>query len=123
MVGIRVVLGMVVPYVICSLVPVILELVLGFLALKPPYAHVHHLALSGHNCLVGHARCDGVVRLNWAFRLWPAHVDQSLALWYHCLCCYDESSQFGFRCRRHEKLDDLGCRENSPVVARVSSER
>ena len=95
------------------------ELVLGFPAPKPPYAHIHHLAPSGHDCLFGHPSCRGVVRLDRDFRLGPTHVDQGLTMRYHLSCCYEESSQFSFRCRRHDELDDLGYRENSPVEARV----
>ena len=105
--------------IVCSLIPVVLELVLGFPAPKPPYAHIHHLAPPGHDCLVGHTSCRGVVRLDRAFRLGTTHVDQGLKMRYHLSCCYAESSQFIFGCRRHDKLDDLGYRENSTVEARV----
>jgi hypothetical protein len=47
------------------------------------------------------------------------HVNQGLAVRYHLSCCYEDSSQFSFGCGCHDKFDDLGYRENGPVVARV----
>ncbi len=119
------VLGVVVSQVFQSLIPVVSELVLGFPATQPPYAHVHHLAPSGHGCLVGHTRCSGVVGLDWGFRLGPAHVNQGLTVRYHLSCCYEESCQFSFGCLCHDKFDDLGYRENGPVETgyKSSSER
>ena len=89
MVVIWVVLGVVITQVVFSLVPLVSELILGFLAPEPPYAHVHHFAPSGHNCLVGHTSCSGIVRLDRDFRLGPTYVDQGLTMRYHLLCCYE----------------------------------
>ena len=115
MVSIWVVLGVVVGQVLRSRIPVLTELVLGSTATEPPYTHIHHFAPSGNNCVVGHPSCRGVVRLDRAFRLGPAHVDQGLTMRYHLTCCYEESSQFIFGCRRHDKFDDLGYRRIVPL--------
>ncbi len=35
----------------------------------------------------------------------------------YCLSCiYVECSEFGFSCRRHHELDDLGCVEDDAIV-------
>ena len=118
MVSIWVVLGVVVSQVICFQIPVVTELVLGSTAVEPPYTHIHHLAPTGNNCVVGHPSCCGVVRLDRAFRLGPAHVGQGLAMRYHLSCRYEECSKFSFGCRSHDKFDDLGNRKDSAIEAR-----
>ena len=92
MVGVWVVLGVVNGPVHCSLIPVVLELVLGGMATEPPNLYIHHFAPAGNNCVVGHSNSCGVVRLDRAFWLGPAHVNQGLAMGYHLLCCYEECS-------------------------------
>ena len=119
MVSIWVVLGVVVGPVICSRIPVVTELVLGSMAPKPPYLHIHHFAPAGNNCVVGHPNSCGVIRLDVDFWFGPAHVNQGLAMRYHLLCRYEECSQFSFRCRRHDEFDYLGNGEDSTVESRV----
>ena len=67
MVGIRVVLGVVVGPVLCSRIPVVTELVLGSAAPEPPNLHIHHFALAGNNCVVGHPSSCGVISLDRTF--------------------------------------------------------
>ena len=117
MVGVKVVLGVVVGPVFSSRVPVVLELVLGGTATEPTDLHIHHFSPAGNNCFVGHSCICLVARLDRAFWLGPAHVYQGLAMGYHLLCSDGECSQFGFRCRRHDKFDYMGNEEDSAVEA------
>jgi hypothetical protein len=53
MVGVRVVFGVVVSPVFRASVPVVMELILGGMAMEPQEAHIHHLDPAGHNRYVG----------------------------------------------------------------------
>ncbi len=53
--------------------------------------------------------------MNWAFGLWPPHVDEGLAVGNHLTGRDEESSKFRLSSRCHNKLDDLGNGEHSTV--------
>ncbi len=83
MVGIWVVFCVVVGPVLGARVPIVPELVLRCAATEPPEAHIHHFAPARHNGIINNSGCFGVVRLDWAFGLGPAHVDEGLAVGNH----------------------------------------
>ncbi len=75
-VGIWMVFSVVICPVLGSSIPVILKLVLRFVAIKPTKVHIHHLALTWNNCIVGNPSSCGVVSLDRAFRLGPTHINE-----------------------------------------------
>jgi hypothetical protein len=68
--------------------------------------------------MVGNSSSCGVTSLDRAFRLEPPHVDEGLAVGYPFSCRDKKCSKFIFGSRCHNKLDDLGNRENSTVESR-----
>ncbi len=92
-------------------VPVVAKLVLRGAATEPP-------ELARINSIVDNSSSCGVICLDRAFRLGPPHVDEGLEVGYHFLCCDEKCSKFGFSSRCHNKVDELGNRENSPVELR-----
>jgi hypothetical protein len=95
-VGIWVVFGVVVCPVLGSGIPVISKLALRFAAPKPPEAHIHHLAPTRDNCIVGNSSSCGVVSLDGTFRLGLTHVNECLAMRNHFSCGDKEICKFGF---------------------------
>ncbi len=87
--------------------------------MKPPEAHIHHLALMRDNSIVNNPSSCGVVCLDRAFGLGTSHVNESLAVGNHLPCSDKESSKFGLSSRCHDKLDDLGNGEHSTVKPRI----
>ncbi len=115
MVGAWVVFCVVASPVLGSSIPVEAKLVLRDKAMEPPEAHIHTFAPARNNSIVSNSSSFGVICLDRAFRLGPPHVNEGLAVGYHFLCCDEKCSKFRFGSRCHNKLDDMGNRENSTI--------
>ncbi len=69
-----------------SLIPVIMKLILGCVAMGPPKSHIHHLGPAGDNSFVGNSRgCRGI-HLDRTFWLGPTHVNEGLVVGNHFSC-------------------------------------
>jgi hypothetical protein len=115
MVGAWVVFCVVVRPVLESCVPVVSKLVLRYPTTEPPEVHIHHLAPARDNSIVKNPASCGVVCLDRAFGLWPSHVNEGLVVGNHLACSDKESCKLGFSSRCHNKVDDLGKGEYSPI--------
>ena len=91
MVGVWVMFSVVISPVFRASIPVIVKLVLGCAASKPPETHIHHFCPAGNNCFVGNTIGCGVIRLDRSLRLWPSHSDERLPVGNH-FSCRDEKA-------------------------------
>ncbi len=89
MVGVRMVFSIVISPVIGARIPIVMKLILGFLATEPPKLHIHHFAPTRNNSIVGNTSGSGIISLDRIFGLGPSHVDKGLAVMNH-LTCSDE---------------------------------
>jgi hypothetical protein len=96
MVGIRVVFCVVVSPVLGSSIPIVSKLILQCSAPEPLEAHIHHLAPARNNSIINNSGSCGVVRLDRAFGLGPAHVGEGLAVGNHLACSDEQGSQLSF---------------------------
>ncbi len=77
---------------------------------------VHGLGFLRDNGEVGDANSSEVVHLDGCAWLRPTHFDEGLTEGGHFLGCGEESAEFSFSGRRHDKLNYLGDPENRIVV-------
>jgi hypothetical protein len=103
-----VVFGVVVCPIVAAFVPVVMELMFGFLALGPPLVEVHGLGLLWDDGKVGDAIRSGVVGLDGSAWLSPIHFDEGLLEGDHFFGCDVGSTEFGLSSRRHDKFYYLG---------------
>ena len=96
MVEVRVMFSIVIGPVFRASIAIVSKLVLGFTAAEPPKSHIHHFVPSRNNSVVGSPCSSRAVSLDRRFGLGPAHVDKSLAMWYHFTSCDEQSGKFGF---------------------------
>ena len=103
-----VVLGVVVCPIVTALIPVVVELLLRFLAAEPPQAKIHGLDSLRDNGEVGDANGSGVVHLVGLAWLQPTYFDEGLTEGDHFLGGGVVSAEFSFGGRRHDKFHYLG---------------
>ncbi len=94
-----------------------IELVLRLSAMELPEAHIYHFAPAKNNSFIGNPRCSGVVHLYRAVRLGPTLVNECLVMGDHFSCGDKVGCKFWFSSQCHDKLDDLGNRQNCTIQA------
>ena len=115
MVGWRVAFGVVVSHVEAAWRPEYPELPLCFSAAQPVKLHVHGLGFARDYGFIGDPNGGGVVALDWAARLRPAHFDEGVAQGDHFLGGEEEGFKFGFCCGAHDVLHYLCVSENNAI--------
>ncbi len=95
--------------------PVVSKLSSAFSVMEPMVLHVHCFQFLD-NIVVDNAKCSGVVRLHWAWRLGMAH-EFEVMVGKDCFSAVDvESPHLGLCCQGHDRLDNLCDCEDGTIV-------
>ena len=97
------------------------ELALIFAAAELVVLHVHGFGLTFYDGFISNTKCRGVITLNGIFGMRPTYLQKGLKNLDHGFGAYEESRNFGFGSRRHDKLDYLGDSEDKAIYGRERS--
>ena len=84
------------------------ELALSFASAEPVVLHVHGFGLTLDYGVIRNTKYSGVITLDGIFGMGPTHIDKVLTKLDHGFGADEESRNFGFGSRGHEKLDYFG---------------
>ena len=88
------------------------------MAADPVVLHVHGFSLTLDDVVISNTNYIGVITLDGRFGMGPAHIDKVLTNLDHGFGADEESRNFGFGSKGHEKLDYFGNSEDRAVYGR-----
>ena len=97
------------------------ELKLSFTAAEPVVLHVHGFGFALDYVVISNTNCSGVIKLDGRFGLRPTYINKGMTKLDHGFCSDEDTSNFCFSNRGHEKLDYLGDSEHRSTSGRDRS--
>ena len=113
-----VIFGAIIGNIVSTRIPKEPELALSFAAGEPVVLHVHGFGLTLDDGVISNTNYSGVITLDGRFGMGPTHIDKVLTKLDHGFGAYEESRNFGFGSRGHEKLDYFGDSEDRAIYGR-----
>ena len=115
------VFGAIIGKIVGTSIPKEPELALSFAAAEPVVLHVYSFGVTLDDGVIRNTNCSGVIKLDRRFGMRKTHLDKGLMKLEHGFDVDEETSNFGFGSRGHDKLNYLGNSEDRSIYGRDSS--